>query len=155
MEHMLDDSTPQLVAIDDIRRVTVSYKDIIKLLNQLTTTPMLQKQEYLDIISNLGQHHFMFVLTLNEKPIGMITLFIERKIIHRGGKVGHIEDVVVDNEHRGKGYSKQLIEHAIAIAKHYECYKCILNCTDQVKPVYEKHNFTHKTNGMSLYFKGK
>ena len=152
MEHMVDESTPQLLAIDEIRRITICYKDIIKLLQQLTSAPMLQKQEYLEIISQLGQNHFIFVLTLNDKPIGMITLFIEQKIIHRGGKVGHIEDVVVDKEHRGKGYSKQLIEHAITIAKHYQCYKCILNCTDQVKPVYEKNKFIHKTNGMSLYF---
>ena len=115
---------------------------------------MIQKQEYLEIVSQLGQHHFIFVLTLKEKPIGMITLFMEQKIIHRGGKVGHIEDVVVDKEHRGKGYSKLLIDHAISIANHYQCYKCILNCTDQVKPIYEKHGFTHKTNGMSVYFKG-
>ncbi len=152
MEYMLNESAPQLIAIDDIRRITVSYKDILKLLQQLTSAPMIQKQEYLDIISQLGQNHFMFVLTIDEKPIGMITLLIEQKIIHRGGKVAHIEDVVVDKEYRGKGYSKQLLEHAITVAKHYKCYKCILNCTDQVKPVYEKNDFIHKTNGMSLYF---
>lgn len=152
MEYMDQTSSPQLLAIDDIKRVTVSYKDIIKLLQQLTKAPMIQKQDYLDIISQLGNNHFIFVLTLEDKPIGMITLFIEQKIIHHGGKVGHIEDVVVDKEHRGKGYSKQLIQHAITIAKHYQCYKCILNCTDQVKPVYEKQGFSHKTNGMSVYF---
>ena len=82
MQYMLSESAPQLIAIDDIRRITVSYKDILKLLQQLTSAPMIQKQEYLDIISQLGQNHFIFVLTIDEKPIGMITLLIEQKIIH-------------------------------------------------------------------------
>lgn len=145
-------SSPQLI-IDDIKKLNVSYKDILNLLKQLTTTPNMTKQNYLHIINDLPTNHIIFVLMENDKPVGMITLFMEQKIIHNGGKVGHIEDVVVDKNYRGKGYATLLLKHATSIAKHYKCYKCILNCTDEVKPVYEKNGFTHKTNGMSLYFK--
>ena len=91
-------------------------------------------------------------MTENDTPVGMISLLIEQKIIHKGGKVAHIEDVVVDKNHRGKGYASKLIQHVIKIAKAYNCYKCILNCTNEVIPVYEKNGFSVKTNGMSLYF---
>ena len=41
---------------------------------------------------------------------GTATLIVENKFLHRGGKVGHIEDVVVDNNIRtrrgGKWYCK-------------------------------------------------
>tara|TARA_X000001036_G_scaffold384531_1_gene378555 strand:- start:123 stop:575 length:453 start_codon:yes stop_codon:yes gene_type:complete len=144
-------SSPQLI-IDDIKTLNISYKDILNLLKQLTTTPTMTKQDYLHIITHLPTNHIIFVLMENDKPVGMITLFMEQKIIHNGGKVAHIEDVVVDKNHRGKGYATLLLKHATSIAKNYKCYKCILNCTDQVKPVYEKNGFSHKTNGMSLYF---
>tara|TARA_B100001758_G_C18386324_1_gene600336 strand:- start:166 stop:618 length:453 start_codon:yes stop_codon:yes gene_type:complete len=143
--------TPQPI-IDNITRLNVSYKDIIGLLKQLTSTPMMQKQHYLNIINNLPHNHFIFVLMLNDTPIGMITLFIEQKIIHNGGKVGHIEDLVVDKKYRKKGYASLLISHVVSIAKLYNCYKCILNCNDDNISIYQKNGFTLKDNGMVNYF---
>jgi glucosamine-phosphate N-acetyltransferase len=113
----------------------------------------MNKETYLNVINNLSNHQYIFVMTDREKPIAMITLFIEQKLIHGGGKVGHIEDLIVDKTHRNKGYATKLIQHAIAITKLHQCYKCILNCTDDVKPFYEKNGFTQYTNGMSIYFK--
>ena len=39
--------------------------------------------------------HIIHVAELNGKIVGSTTLLIEQKFIHKGGIVGHIEDVVV------------------------------------------------------------
>ena len=143
---------PQQVSINEIRNINIDHIQLLYLLQQLTTAPLLEKESYLNIIQNLSKNQYIFVMTNNEKPIGMISVIIEQKLIHHGGKVAHIEDLIIDKSHQHKGYATKLIQHAIAITKLHKCYKCILNCSDKVKPFYDKNGFTKKTNGMSIYF---
>ena len=51
------------------------------------------------------------------KIVGSTTLLIETKFIHNGGKVGHIEDVVVDKEHQGKGIGEKIIKLSFKICR--------------------------------------
>lgn len=145
-------SIPQHVTINELRNINVNHNELFYLLQQLTSAPVLDKQAYLEVIHNLSQNQYIFVMSNNDKPIGMISLIIEQKLIHGGSKVAHIEDLIVDKAHQHKGYATKLIQHVIALAKLHQCYKCILNCTDEVKPLYDKNGFTKKTNGMSIYF---
>ena len=145
-------SIPQHITINELRNINVNHNELFYLLQQLTSAPVLDKQAYLEVIHNLSQNQYIFVMSNNDKPNGMITLIIEQKLIHSGGKVAHIEDLIVDKAHQHKGYATKLIQHVISVAKLHQCYKCILNCTDEVKPLYDKNGFTKKTNGMSIYF---
>ena len=83
---------------------------------------------------------------------GAITLIIERKFIHNGQYVCHVEDVVVSEKVTGKGYGKEMINYAIEYSKNRGCYKIILNCNDKLKPYYEKFGFVNKNHEMSLYY---
>lgn len=148
----LSNTSPRSVTINEIRDTNANYNEILQLLSQLTSTPDMTNEEFSRIIKTLTKNQFIFIMIENNRPVAMISLLIEQKIIHKGGKVAHIEDVVVDKNHRGKGYASKLIQHVTTIAKLYNCYKCILNCTNEVMPVYEKNGFSLKTNGMSLYF---
>lgn len=145
-------SIPHLISINEIRNISIDYKEVLLLLQQLTNAPMMEKTKYFDIINKLSHNQFIFTITNNNKVIGIISLLIEQKLIHNGGKVAHIEDLVIDKLHQHKGYASQLIQHSLSIAKIHNCYKCILNCNDDVKPLYEKNGFTRKTNGMAIYF---
>ena len=49
------------------------------------------------------------------------------KIIHNISNVCHIEDVVIDNNYRGKNLGTKLIEYAKEYAKMEKCYKIILS----------------------------
>ena len=80
--------------------------------------------------------------------MGATTLLIETKFIHNGGKVGHIEDVVVDKKHQRKGIGEKIIIYFLRYAKDQGCYKTILDCTDEVKPFYEKLGFKHNANAL-------
>lgn len=73
--------------------------------------------------------------------IGSITLLVEQKFIHNGGKVGHIEDVVTRKEYSGKGVGSALVQKCIDVAKDEKCYKVILECSDVNIPFYEKAGF--------------
>lgn len=126
---------------------------IFNLLKQLTESPEMESETVYKIITELPPNHKIFMI-LNEqkKPIGIITIIIETKLIHGGKSVGHIEDLVVDSEYRGLGIGKRLVEFCKTYAEQNNCYKVILDCNTETKSFYEKNGFTHKNCGMSLYF---
>jgi len=93
-------------------------------------------------------NHEVFVAVLDSKVIGSTTLLIEPKFIHKGGKVGHIEDVVIAKEYQGTGIGEKLINFVLDHAKQNQCYKTILDCTDDVKQFYEKIGFKKHSNCM-------
>ncbi len=81
------------------------------------------------------------VAELDGRIVGSTTLLIEQKFIHQGGLVGHIEDVVVDKNFQGQKIGEKIMKYLLEIAKNRGCYKTILDCTDDVKPFYEKLGF--------------
>ncbi len=93
-------------------------------------------------------NHLIFVAIFDSKVVGSTTLIIEPKFIHKGGLVGHVEDVVVTKEKRGLGIGEKLIEFSLEYAKKAGCYKTILDCTDDVKQFYEKIGFKRHANAM-------
>lgn len=97
---------------------------------------------------NANEEHIIAVAEFNGKIVGATTLFIETKFIHNGGKVGHIEDVVVDKNHQGKGIGQEIIKYLLNEAQKRGCYKTILDCTDEVKPFYEKMGFKQNANAL-------
>lgn len=61
--------------------------------------------------------HQVYVLIEGEKLLATATLLIEPKLLHEARNVGHIEDVVVSKEARGKGYGKILVRFLSAVAE--------------------------------------
>ena len=123
------------------------------LLKQLTVIEpeKITKTAFDDFVNHLSNNHIVKIIKDEEskKIVGTITILIESKVIHNFGKVGHIEDVVVDESMRGFGLGKKLIE--IATEECSECYKIILDCSDENKKFYEKCGFELKGNEMAIY----
>jgi len=116
---------------------------IFSLLQQLTDAPIIDIKLYTSIISDISnnKYHNIHVFIEDGKPVGMITLLIEQKLIHGGKCVAHIEDLVVDKEYSGLGIATKLLTHVINIAKINNCYKIILDCKRELFPFYEKLGF--------------
>jgi len=95
---------------------------------------------------NSNPDHIIVVAELDGKIVGSTTLLIETKFIHGGGLVGHIEDVVVDKNFQGQKIGEKIMKYLLEFAKNRGCYKTILDCTDDVKPFYEKLGFKHIAN---------
>src|SRR3989338_11035835 len=97
---------------------------------------------------NSNPDHIIAVAVIEGKVVGSTTLLIETKFIHNGGKVGHIEDVVVDKVYQKKGIGEKIVVYLLRYAKDQGCYKTILDCADDVKPFYEKLGFKHNASAL-------
>ncbi len=99
---------------------------------------------------NPNPYHIVAVAVIDGRVVGTSTLLIESKFIHDGGIAGHIEDVAVRTDLQGKRVGRKIIEYLLEVAKSRGCYKIILDCTDDVKPFYEKLGFRHTGNQLRL-----
>jgi len=95
---------------------------------------------------NSNPDHIVAVAELDGKIVGTTTLLIEPKFIHNGGLVGHIEDVSINKNFQGQKIGEKIMKYLLEFAKKQGCYKTILDCTDDVKPFYEKLGFKHIAN---------
>lgn len=95
-------------------------------------------------------HHKVFVAIRDEAVLGTTTILVEPKFIHDGGFVGHIEDVSVREGFEGDGIGRALVEAAVEFARRSGCYKCILDCEDDVVGFYEGLGFRKRAVEMRL-----
>ena len=119
---------------------------------QLTSAPVIPQEQFIDIIRNLPKNHYIFVCYLRDKVVGMITVLIEQKLTNGGKCVAHVEDVVVDNQHRGLGIGKSMLNFAVNYARGKNCYKIILNCREDLREFYQHQGFAKHSEGMAIYF---
>ena len=91
-----------------------------------------------------------FVALEGEAVIGTASLLIEQKFIHKGGLVGHIEDVAVHKDHQKKGVGQALLNRLIEEGRQQGCYKLLLDCSLDLVPFYEKLGFYSSVANMRL-----
>ena len=115
----------------------------LKSLDSLTLASDIDKNKAEEVFERINSNpdYIIAVAELEGRIVGTTTLFIESKFIHKGGFVGHIEDVSVDKDFHGQKIGQKIMKYLLEISKKRGCYKTILNCTDDVKIFYEKLGF--------------
>ncbi len=132
---------------DDFRlrhlHVSDFKKGICELLEQLTFIGAVGTSHFESFRFKLTRDHIVLVIEDfdQHKIVAAGTLFIEPKLIHTGGRVGHIEDVVTDEAMRGKGFGKLIIARLEAYANARGCYKTILDCSEKNVSFYRSCSF--------------
>ena len=114
---------------------------------------IIKKQDkYYKILKKVieNKNLFIFVALENNIIVGSITIIIEQKFIHNGGRVGHIEDVVTRKGFEEKGIGSKLVKKALKFAEQKKCYKVILNCSNENIRFYEKNGF--KVHGIEMRY---
>jgi glucosamine-phosphate N-acetyltransferase len=126
------------------------WNGFLTTLDSLRKASNISKEKALEIYEKIKKNsdHLIAVAILDGSVVGAATLLIEPKFIHEGGNVGHIEDVVVDKKLQGKKIGEKIILYLLEQAKANGCYKTILDCSDDVKPFYEKLGFKHNANAL-------
>jgi glucosamine-phosphate N-acetyltransferase len=95
-------------------------------------------------------YHVFVAVSGDGEVIGATTLLVEKKFIHRGGSVGHIEDVVVRKGHEGKGVGGSVVRAAVEKARESGCYKVILDCKSDLVDFYKRLGFGVHDVGMRI-----
>ena len=122
---------------------------IFKIYRELTDAEEISYIDFKNIVTKMPDSNEIYVYKYNNKPVGLITLIIENKLIHSGGRVGHIEDLAVDREYRNLSIGKTLIKYCIDKCRLIDCYKVILNCKTDLEKYYISNNFKNTGNFMT------
>ena len=129
-------SVKDFAKIFDILQSISKYKVDSSLINEISSSFFDQK------------HMHAFSFFIEKQLVGYGSFIIEKKI--RGGKVAHIEDIVVDSNFRGKGVGKFIITKLTEKIKDLKCYKITLACKEHNISFYEKCGFSLNGFNMSL-----
>jgi glucosamine-phosphate N-acetyltransferase len=124
----------------------------ISLLSQLTTVEDMSVEKFEESIRKICEMGDIVVCVESEQIVGTGTIIYEPKITHGGKYVGHIEDIVVDEPHRGYQIATEIIKKLTESAKINNCYKVLLNCSELMEKYYERRGFTKKGAEMAIYF---
>jgi GNAT superfamily N-acetyltransferase len=139
----------------------IEYRDIdkgfLEVLDNLVPTNITNKEHAREILQNikLNPLHKIFVAEddKDDKIVGTTTLFIERKFINKGMRVGYIEDVSIRKGYERAGIGSQLIKYATNDAISVEgCKKILLYCSNRTKSFYEKLGYKEANDTCVMSF---
>jgi len=114
--------------------------DVFILLNQLKKIDLEnidRKKAWNDFNSNTSSNSIVGIY--NNRIVAYGSVVIENKI--RGEVAGHIEDIVVDSEVRGKMVGVSLIKELIEISRKKGCYRITLFCNEKLVNFYSRNGF--------------
>jgi glucosamine-phosphate N-acetyltransferase len=136
-----------------IRRLNEKdFKDYYRLLNHFRLTIFTPSDFIKTLESIKRQNSEIWVIDLNGSLIGTGTILYEHKFIHNISKIGHIEDICIDTNYRGKGFGQLLINYLIEEAKTNMCYKVTLYCEENLEKFYNFSGLNKKGIQMAKYF---
>ena len=124
--------------------------EVFPLLDQLTKIDWSSRNKsdcWNRFISNTSSNSVVGIY--ENKIVAYGAVVIENKI--RGEFAGHIEDIVVDKNMRGKDFGVGLINELVKIAKNKGCYRITLFCDEPLLNFYNKNGF--KINGNEIALK--
>ena len=123
---------------------------VFLLLNQLKNMDIStvdKDKAWSDFINNTGSNSVVGLY--NDKIVAYGSVVIENKL--RGEVAGHIEDIVVDSEVRGKMIGVSLIKELIKVAKNKGCYRITLFCKETLVNFYARNGFEINNVVMKKY----
>ncbi|KAJ8672981.1 hypothetical protein QAD02_004242 [Eretmocerus hayati] len=134
-------------------------KGFLQLLGQLTEVGQVTKDQFLNRFHGMRTSGGYYVIVVEDlkigKVIGSATLVVEQKFIHGCSQRGHLEDVVVNSNYRGKKLGQLVVMAVKQLARSLHCYKLSLECKDRLIPFYENLGFKREpgnANSMNMRF---
>ncbi len=124
--------------------------DVFILLNQLKKIDLEnidRKKAWDDFTFNTSSNSIVGIY--NNKIVAYGSVVIENKI--RGEVAGHIEDIVVDSDVRGKMVGVSLVKELIEISRKKGCYRITLFCNKKLINFYSRNGFKVNNVVMKKY----
>ncbi len=120
---------------------------ILNQLKQIDIDSIDKDTAWSDFINNTGSNSVVGLY--NDKIVAYGSVVVENKV--RGEVAGHIEDIVVDSEVRGKMIGVSLIKELIKVAKNKGCYRVTLFCKETLVNFYSRNGFEVNNVVMKKY----
>lgn len=113
----------------EIRSCSLSdFSDVVRLFRQLwpDIEPDVNALQtvYADALSSPVQK--LIVGTMDEKVVGFCSLTIKNNF-WQAGRLGNVDELVVDEHYRGKGIGKELMRHIQQLASDHQCKRVELD----------------------------
>ena len=125
--------------------------DVVDLLQNLSIfRPKLSGSLFWD--HSKQDNVFSCVGRVNGEVVAYASLVVELKI--RGGRLGHIEDVIVRPDKQNRGIGSKMIEHVLEVARQQDCYKVVLASRSESRAFYEFLGFHTHSNSFELFLEG-
>ncbi len=123
------------------------FLEIFPLLKQLWPDKEFSKEKLNDVFDKglYNSHQAYLVAKYEEKIVGFASLTIKDSLWDEG-KLGHINELVVDRFYRNKGVGKKLLEEIIKIAKEKSCERIELDSAFRRK----KAHLFYKSQGFEM-----
>ena len=127
-----------------------NMSDVYEIINLLQSISEFKpsKKEYKNICEEFFEQSnvYSFVAVIDNMIVGYGAIIVEMKI--RGGKLGHIEDIVTHENYRRRGVGKAILKCLIDLARNSGCYKVALQCKHHNIAFYEKNGYSENGVGM-------
>ena len=120
---------------------------LLNQLKQIDIDNIDKDKAWSDFINNTGSNSVVGLY--NDKIVAYGSVVVENKV--RGEVAGHIEDIVVDSEVRGKMIGVSLIKELIKVAKNKGCYRITLFCKETLVNFYSRNGFKVNNVVMKKY----
>ena len=128
-------------------------EDLLKLYEQLGPNPFVQVDEHIldvwkDILQNKDYHIVVAEDEENSKIVSTCTCTIIPNLTHNQRPYAVVENVVTDQNFRGKGYATSCLDFAKEIAIKNNCYKLMLMTGSKKETTlnfYRNAGYTDKT----------
>ena len=120
---------------------------LLNQLKQIDIDNIDKDKAWSDFINNTGSNSVVGLY--NDKIVAYGSVVVENKV--RGEVAGHIEDIVVDSEVRGKMIGVSLIKELIKVAENKGCYRITLFCKETLVNFYGRNGFEVNNVVMKKY----
>lgn len=132
-------------------RITDNLQQYIECIRSLNSknVSVASNNDIMRFLENRPDNIQTFVGIVDDNIVSTATLILEQKLRYQN-MCGHIEDVGVHPDYRGKGYGYDITKFLVDLCKEYNCYKVKLNCSDALVSFYSMLGFSVDNNGMVL-----
>lgn len=141
----------------DIPRILELYDELIIQLSQLEQTrhltPDYARKVFADISAD--PRHDIFVVEDQSEVAGTVVLLIVPNLSHSATPWALLENLVVSERYRRRGFGRMLLKHAVSRAREKGCYKVQLMSDkrrEEAHRLYGSVGFEASAYGFRLYF---
>jgi glucosamine-phosphate N-acetyltransferase len=152
------------------------YMDVMRIAGRIGQVSEDMWSERCEWLRSMNSTYFIVVITgpnldgTDEKVVATGTLFFEHKFLHGLGVVGHIEDIAVAKDQKGKKMGLRILEALTYAAEQRGCYKVggvglldtslsitnsriqtMVNCTDGNEAFHAQAGFSKEGSQMVLH----